>query len=176
MLPAWRRSIAAEGCIMMLKRLQDLLERADAEYEMIHHKPDVRARETAADTHTAPDEFAKTVVVDVDGEFALAVLPATHSLAPAKLERSLGAQSVRLAEEWELEPLFPDVELGSVPPFGSLFNMAVFICPNLTRDVDITFNAGTHSDAVRMRYADFERLEQPTVAAMSRHEEERRHA
>ena len=116
------------------------------------------------------------MVVDVDGQPALAVLPATHSVAPSKPERSLNADGGRLAEDWEIEPLFPGVELGAAPPFGSPFDMPVYIGPKLAREVDIPFDAGTHRDAVRMRYADYERLERPRVAAMARHEEERQHA
>ena len=84
----------------------------------------------------------------------------------------LGADEVRLAAEWEMPELCPGAEVGAAPPLGSLFDLPVYVCPVLTRDERITFNAGSHTDAVRIAYADFERLERPTVVPMSRHEEE----
>lgn len=158
---------------MMMKSLQELLDSNDIEYELIHHRRDFRARDTASDTHTEPGDFAKTIVLEIDDQICLAVLPATHFLSISKLERSLGADDIRMLEEREIASRCPDSEVGAVPPFGSLFGLPVYVCPTLTKDEKITFNAGTHSDAVRMSYAEYERLEKPTVAAMAKHEEER---
>ncbi len=158
---------------MIMKRLGELLESNGIEYETIHHNVDFRARTTASDTDTPPVEFAKTVLVFVDGRAAMAVLPASHTVAIAKLEESLGAGEVRLATEWEMEDLCPGAEVGAAPPLGSLFDLPVYVCPVLARDECITFNAGSHTEAVRIAYADFERLERPSVVPMSRHEEGR---
>ncbi len=158
---------------MIMKRLGELLESNGIEYETIHHSADYRARKTASDTHTPAAEFAKTVLVFIDGRAAMAVLPASHTIAIAKLEDSLGAEQVRLAAEWEMSGLCPGAEVGAAPPLGSLFDLPVYVCPVLTRDERITFNAGSHTDAVRIAYTDFERLERPIVVPMSRHEEER---
>lgn len=157
----------------MMKRLLERLEKCGVEFSLIHHKPDYRAWATARDTHTPPDSFAKTIVVEIDGECALAVLPATRAIATAKLARSLGADDVRLVEESEIKKRFRDAEVGAVPPFGSLFGVPVFVCPLLAEDEEITFNAGTHQDAVRLAWSDYEKLESPRIVPMSRHEEER---
>ena len=76
------------------------------------------ARRTAADTHTPPAEFAKTVLLSIDDRYAIAVLPATHQVAPSVLTRALGADHVRLASESEMESVFKGCQLGAAPPFG----------------------------------------------------------
>jgi len=156
----------------IVKRLHELLDRGGVSYEILHHHADFRAKTTAADTHTPPREFAKTVFLWIDGQYALAVLPASHFLSEAKLARNLDAKEVRLATEFEMADLCPDCEVGAAPPFGNLYNLPVYVSPIIARDEKITFNAGTHEDAVRMTYAGYERLVQPRVVSMTRHEQE----
>lgn len=153
-------------------RLREVLEASGVDYEIIPHRRDYRAQRTASDTHTPPEEFAKTVFIAVDERFALAVLPATHTLSPAKLAKSLEADVVRLASEGEMKDLCPDAEVGAEPPFGNLYELPVYVCPVLAQDERITFNAGSHTDAIRMTYAEYARLVQPQVVPMSRHEED----
>ena len=152
-------------------RLQRLLDEQQVEYEMIHHREDFRARTTAEDTHTPPEEFAKTVLVRVDDRYALAVLPATHHVAPGHLAKAIGAREVTLASESEVQELMTGCEVGAAPPFGSFYDLPVYASPFLARDERITFNAGTHRDAVRMAWADYERLAKPEIVHLSRHEE-----
>jgi Ala-tRNA(Pro) deacylase len=152
------------------KRLHDLLDERDVDYEILHHRDDFRAQSTAADTHTPPLEFAKTVFLWIDGKYAIAVLPATHFVAESKLARSLGAEKVRLASEFEMQDLVPECEIGAAPPFGNLYGLPVYVSPVLARDERITFNAGSHRDAVRMKYEDFERLVEPRIVPLARHE------
>ena len=154
-------------------RLQKLLDEGGVEYEILHHREDFRARRTAADTHTPPQEFAKTVVVHVDDGYALAVIPATHFVAPARLARAIGADEVRLASESEMQKLMPNSELGAAPPFGMLHGLPTYASPLLAEDERITFNGGTHRDAVRMAWADYARLAKPEVVHLSHHEEEK---
>jgi len=154
------------------KRLRDLLDESGVEYEVIHHRDDFRARTTAEDTHTPLAEFAKTVFLWIDGSYAIAVLPASHFVAESRLERHLDVEKVRLASEFEMQDLCPDCEVGAAPPFGNLYGLPTYASPILARDERITFNAGTHRDAVRIAYADYERLAQPKVMSLSRHEED----
>jgi Ala-tRNA(Pro) deacylase len=153
-------------------RLQQLLDEHEIEYESIHHRQDFRARRTADDTHTPPEEFAKAVVVHVDGGYAMALLPATHYLAPSRLARSIGAGEVCLASESEMKMLLPGYEIGAAPPFPSLCGLRVYASPLLAREKQITFNAGTHRDALRMTWTDYERLAKPEIVHLSHHEEE----
>ncbi len=154
------------------RRLREQLDAADIDYEILHHAADYRARQTAADTHTPPEEFAKTIFVRIDGDYALVVIPATHSLSVRKLCSSVGAGEVELATEEEMRELCPDCDVGAAPPFGNLYGLPVYVSPLLARREKITFNAGNHRDAVRMDYRHFASLVQPRVVPLSRHEEE----
>jgi Ala-tRNA(Pro) deacylase len=147
-------------------RLLELLDDAAVEYEVIPHRPDFTAQRTAADTHTPGRQFAKTVVLEADGSYALAVLPAHHRVHFARLRELLGTE-INLASEQKVAELFPDCEVGAEPPFGNLYGLPVYVSPELAHDRYITFNGGTHHEAVRMRYADFERLVRPTILDFS---------
>jgi Ala-tRNA(Pro) deacylase len=68
-----------------------------------------------------------------------------------------------LATEKEFAALFPDSELGAMPPFGNLYNLPVYVDTSLTEDEEIVFNAGTHVDTIRIKYKDFVKLVQPKV-------------
>ena len=149
-------------------KLRSLLERSATPFEVIHHKADHTARQTAWDTHTPPEAFAKTVFVQVDGRHAMAVLPAADELDVDKLRRGLGARSVELETESEFEHLCPDCELGAAPPFGALYDLPLYASPRLAKSGTITFNGGSHRDAVRMKYGDYERLAGPEVLPLAR--------
>ena len=153
-------------------RLQQLLDDEGVGYEIIHHVADRRALRAAHDTRTPPREFAKVVLVHVDDGFALAVLPATHYLAPSRLAREVGARIVWLAAESEVRGVLPDFEVGAAPPFASLCGLPVYVSPLLAAGKTITFNAGNHCDALRMVWEDFARLAKPEVVHLSHHEEE----
>lgn len=153
-------------------RLQKLLDGHDLEYEILHHPVDYRAHATASHTHTPTGEFAKTVVLSIDGQFAFAVLPASHHVALSRFARAIGADDVRLASESEVTELTPGCEVGAEPPFGCLYGLRTYASPILARDERITFNGGTHRDAVRMKWSDYARVTDAQVVPLSRHEEE----
>jgi Ala-tRNA(Pro) deacylase len=96
----------------------------------------------------------------------MAVAPAVYRLDLEKVRAHLGSGYVRLADESAMSMLCPDCEVGAMPPFGNLYDLPVFVDPTLAADEFITFNAGTHEQAVRMRYADYERLVQPVLMDM----------
>ena len=148
-------------------RLTAFLEQSRTPFQKIHHTPDFTSQETAAHTNTRGREFAKTVVLRVDNQFALAVLPAHHRVDVEALRRWLNAQDIRLATEEEMRDLFPDCEVGAEPPMGALYEMPVYVSPILAGDEEITFNAGSHEDAIRMKYDDFARLNRPSIIHLS---------
>jgi Ala-tRNA(Pro) deacylase len=148
-------------------RLTDYLSRNDVPYQQIHHTPDFTSQETAAHTKTPGREFAKTVVLRIDHEFGLAVLPAHHRIDFEALRRWLNAQEVRLASEEEMRSLFPDCDVGAEPPLGSLYELPVYVSPTLARDEEITFNGGSHEEAIRMKYDDFARITRPSIIHFS---------
>lgn len=148
---------------MPMQRLLDLLASEGVSFEVLRHRSDVRAQETAADTHTPGREFAKTVVLDVGRHgHAFSVVPASFRLDLEKVRDGIGTRDVHLATEDEMSALCPECEVGAEPPFGVLFDVPVYVDGLLDEDT-ITFNAGSHEEAIRMRYEDFVRLVHPVV-------------
>lgn len=136
-------------------------------YEVMQHPQAFTAQEVAATVHVTGKEVAKTLVVNVDGKYLMAVIPAPHKLNLKSLKDVLGAKEVRLATEAELTQLFPECEVGAMPPFGNLYNMPVYMSSALKDRNEIIFNACTHTEVIKISYADFERLVQPKTAEIS---------
>jgi len=153
--------------IHLSQRLQEFLDHEGVSYETIRHTTDFTAQHTAADTHTPGREFAKTVLVRVDGDPAFAVLPAHHRVDFERLRDALGAEEVELCSEHDMEEICPDCDAGAAPPFGNLYEVPVYLRSVMTEDDQITFNAGNHQTAVRMAFRDFERLVHPKVVDLS---------
>jgi len=143
------------------QQLKQYLDEQGVRYEVLSHAPAFTSQEVAAEAHVPGRQFAKTVAIRIDDRLALAVLPATDQVDLEALKASVGAQTVDLASEEEFADRFPGCELGAMPPFGNLYDMEVFVSPRLARADAIAFNAGTHSEAVKLAYADFARLVQP---------------
>ncbi|RME67966.1 MAG: deacylase [Verrucomicrobia bacterium] len=154
---------------MPATKIREFLDRANIPYTTILHPPAFTAQKTAAVAHVPGREVAKTVVVKVDDQLALAVLPADLNLDLEHLRSILGADSVELASEWEFKDRFPDCEAGAMPPFGNLYDMPVYVADALAEDEFIAFNAGNHREMIRMRYADFARLVKPRVLDITWH-------
>lgn len=151
---------------MLAPRFKDFLDSNGVNYISIPHRPAYTAMEVAESAHVSGQEMAKTVIVDLDGKLAMAVLPATKHVSLERLGRSMGAQHVNIAKEGEFRFGFPDCEVGAMPPFGNLFDMEVLVDPRLAEDQEIAFNAGNHSEVVRMSYKDFDRIVHPKTVAM----------
>lgn len=143
-------------------RLRDLLERHGVTYTVVPHLPAFTAQETAHQLHIPGREIAKVVVVRHGGTLSLAVLPAQARVDLDRLGAAL-RDPVELASETEIAAAFPDCELGAMPPFGSLYGLKTYVDESLTRDRQIAFNAGSHSEAVRMSFEDYRRLAAPVV-------------
>ena len=148
---------------MVTLTVQEFLRRGNVAYTVFQHAPAFTAQEEAAVTHVPGRNWAKAVVCFADGEPVQAVVPADREVDLERLADVARAHEVRLADESELRWLYPDCELGAMPPFGPLYKQPVFVDEVLTRDEEIVFNAGTHSDAICMRYADFAAITRPTV-------------
>ncbi|MFQ3661360.1 MAG: YbaK/EbsC family protein [Chloroflexaceae bacterium] len=151
----------------VLDRVMDMLRQEAIPFELIHHRTDYTAQETAQDTHTPGRRFIKTVVVRVDDDLVLALLPAPRMVNVEALQRALGASRARLASEAEMAERFPECEVGALPPFGSLFGVPVYSDLHLNDDEQVTFTAGTHRDAIRVRYGDLRRLVGATPLAFA---------
>ena len=137
-------------------------------YDVLHHPEAFRALTIAQMLHTPEKEMAKVVIVKVDKRFVMTVLPASWNVDLHRLRTVFATHQVRLATEGEIKSLFPDCELGAMPPFGNLYRIPVYVDQSLTEDEEIVFQAGTHSDAIRMRYWDFAGLVFPVIAEFHR--------
>jgi len=144
-------------------RLIDFLNRSKVRYEVLHHPEAFTAQELAAIEHVKGRSHAKVVMVKAEGEVLMAVLPADLRIDLEKLEKATGRKTA-LATEADFRALFPDCAVGTMPPFGELYGVPVYLDASLTDAERIVFEAGTHSDAIRMRYADYARVAKSTIA------------
>lgn len=148
---------------MPVKKLKEFLDRSNVKYVSISHSAAYTAQEIAASAHVPGKDLAKTVMVKIDGKMAMAVLPASCKVDLTHLKEAIGADGVELASEREFRDMFPGCETGGMPPFGNLFDMEVFVSAKLAEDQEIAFNAGSHTELLKLAYKDFERLVQPKV-------------
>ncbi len=152
---------------MPLTTLREFLDAHYVKYVVISHSPAYTAQGIAALTHIPGKELAKTVVVKIDGRLAMAVLPASVHVDLRLLQKAAGAKTVELAAEGEFKDRFPDCETGAMPPFGNLYGLEVFADESLAQDREITFNAGSHRELVRLTWADFAKLVKPKVVGFA---------
>lgn len=152
---------------MPVERLKTFLDENEVDYESVTHSEVYTAQEAAAAAHIPGKDVAKTVIVKLDGEMAMVVLPATFQVSLDALADTTGADSVELATEDEFKDLFPTCEPGAMPPFGNLWDMPVFVDRHLREDERIAFAAGSHHELVRMAYSDFEELVGPVLADLA---------
>ena len=151
---------------MPIQKLKDFLDKEGVKYISIRHSPAYTMPEIAARAHVPGKMVAKTVMVKVDGRLAMIVLPANRKV-DLKAMRELTGASVRLATEEQFKNLFPECELGAMPPFGNLYGLDVYVSPELARQDEIAFNAGTHTELIQLAYQDFERLARPRFLALA---------
>lgn len=147
--------------------LTTMLDQRDVPYEIINHNHGITAAETAADTGARRLEFAKTVILEADGATVMAVLPAHHVVDTKLLAAALHARCVELVSNERLRELFPSCEIGAHPPFGGHYAMPVVLSVAMAMDEHITFNAGSHSTAIRMPFADYQSIVQPRILNFS---------
>ena len=153
---------------MPLGKLKEYLESHTVAYSLIPHAPTFTAQTTAEAAHVPGTELAKTVMVTVDGQMAMAVLPASEHVDFERLAEELGVKGVLLAVESDFKDIFVGCDVGAMPPFGNLYGLDVFVDATLAEDEEIAFNAGTHTELMKMRYDDYASLVQPTVVRFAR--------
>ncbi len=152
---------------MPISRLREFLDSHNVKYFVVSHSPAYTAQEVAASAHVPGKELAKTVMVTIEGKPAMVVLPASKQLDLERLRSIAGTRDVGLSGEQEFALLFPECETGAMPPFGNLYGLDVYVAEELEEDEDIAFNAGSHTELVRLAYRDFKRLANPVVAALT---------
>lgn len=152
---------------MPIRRLREFLDSHAVRYFVVSHSPAYTAQEIAAAAHVPGKELAKTVIVNINGKMAMVVLPASRQLDFELLRDLTATRDVELAGEKEFAGLFPECEIGAMPPFGNLYGMDVYVSEELEEDDEIAFNAGSHNELLRLSFEDFRRLVHPKVARLA---------
>ena len=110
------------------------------------------------------------MMVIVDGEMGMAVLPASYLVNLDLVKKQLGAKEVKLATEKEFKDRFPDCDVGALPPFGNLYGIPIYADARLSEEIDLAFCGGTHTELIRMPFEEFKRLADPRVLKFAYHE------
>jgi len=152
---------------MPANKLKVFLDELKVKYVNIMHSDAFTAQEIAASAHIPGDDVAKTVIVELDGEMAMAVVPAPYQVDLDKLKKAAGAKEAKLADEGAFKDRFPDCETGAMPPFGNLYDMNVYVAERLAQDHKLAFNAGSHRELFQLDYRTFEELVKPTIAEIT---------
>jgi Ala-tRNA(Pro) deacylase len=152
---------------MPVEKLKAFLDLNRVRYVTIKHSNAYTSQEIAASAHVSGKEFAKTVMIRIEDKMAMAVLPASYQIDFGLLREIFRDKTVTMATEAEFKNRFPDCDPGAMPPFGNLYGMEVYVEESLTADREIAFNAGSHSEIIRLSYEDYARLVQPRVFRFS---------
>ena len=152
----------------MIAELRELLTREGAPFEVIRHREVYTAQERAATCHLPGRWLAKVVIVrDGDG-YAMAVLPATAQLDLSELRRRTHRYELAVATEDEFKGLFPDCETGTMPPFGRIFGLPVYLDRAFAAGDEMVCESGTHREEVSMPMGEYIRVERPAIAPLAR--------
>lgn len=150
------------------ERLAEYLNEHGVPFKAMSHPTAYTAQEVAAAQGVSGKQLAKVVIVKANDQPVMLVLQASAMVDLRKAAQMLGAKSLVLAREGDFADLFPDCEVGSMPPFGNLYNVPVYVDEGLAAQDEIVFAVGTHTDTFRIRYADFARLASPTLGAFAK--------
>jgi len=152
---------------MATRRTIEFLDGQKAKYAVIHHSPAYTAQEVAASSHVPGKSMAKTVVVNIDGRIALAVVPANREIDMALLRYAADAGSAALADRSEFARRFEGCKMGLMPPLGVLFGMDTYVDNVLAKEEYIAFNSGSETDVITMAFNDYRRIAHPKLAHIS---------
>ena len=147
----------------IVEKLEAILEQENVRYELFTHPVAYSSQRTAQAEHVPGREEAKVVILKANGKDIMVVLPATHHVDLLKMSNFLGTTDLRLETERKFAALFPGSELGAMPPFGHIYHVPVYVDKTVAESEEIVFNAGSHHEAIRMKYRDYERVEEPQV-------------
>jgi Ala-tRNA(Pro) deacylase len=108
--------------------------------------------------------MVKSVMLKADEtSLIMTVLSANDTVNLDILREEIGCRLLRLASESEFSDAFPTCKPGGMPPFGNIFSVAAYCETNLDQNREIEFNAGTHDETIRMKFADYKKLVNPTM-------------
>ena len=150
-----------------IERLRNFLDDHNIQYDLLHHDPTHTSEELAHKLNVDPKKIAKTVIVRNDKGYAMIVLPGDKKINFNYLSNVFLSNKLELAKEFEIKSLFPDCELGAMPPFGNLYKIPVYVALSLSSDHEIIFNACSHTYAIKMKYDDYARIISPNISYFS---------
>lgn len=150
-------------------KIKQLLDKQNIGYQILEHSIAYTAMEIAGAQHVPGKQLIKSVIVKADGQYLMCVLPAIHLIDFDKLKKVTGAKKIELAKEKDVQKLFPEYEVGAEPPFGQLYGLYVYVDKLLQENEEIVFNAGTHTDMIKIKWKDFEKLTKPRLADFGVH-------
>jgi Ala-tRNA(Pro) deacylase len=150
------------------ERLEEYLHSQHIPFQVQQHERSYTAQEVAESEHIPGKMVAKMVMVFADDRMVLLALPASYVVDFSWAERAVGAKHLRLASETEFAAAFPDCEVGTMPPFGNLYDLPVYVDRSLAEDETIIFPVGTHTETMSVRFADFQRVVRPTIGKFAR--------
>ena len=153
---------------MPVKKLREYLDENGVKYVTIRHSPAYTTQEVAQSAHIHGQQMAKVVILKINGEMAMAVTTADRMVDLEEIMREAKTADIMIADEKEFERRFPGVETGAMPPFGNLYGMEVYADRALSQNREIAFNAGSHTEIIKMSYHDFERLVVPKMYSPAR--------
>jgi Ala-tRNA(Pro) deacylase len=139
--------------------LQEYLDKSGIEYDVLPHAHTETSFDTAQKTHIPPEQVAKSVILEDEDGYLMAVIPASHHIELGQLSRQL-ERRLGLATEDELSDLFGDCVLGAVPPIGEAYHIEVVMDDSLEKCPDVYFEAGDHTDLIHVRGPAFLQLMQ----------------
>ena len=148
------------------KQLIDCLNQSKAQYEILRHAEAITAQRIAQAEHVKGRHQAKVVMVKSGDQHLMVVVPADHHIDLKKIEKAVG-RPVSLGSENDFKSLFPDTAIGAMPPFGNLYGVPTYVDKHLAEQDYIVFEAGTHTDAIRMSYSDYEKIVKPKVEELA---------
>lgn len=148
------------------KKLDAYLKQAKVKFDVVSHKTVFTVYDLAQTLKEKFESIAKTLLVKVDKEYVLVVMPANQRLDFGKLKKALQAKEIRLAKEKEMKDKFK-VAPGSMTPFGPLYKVSVVVDKSLTKTKQALFSAGSFTDSVRMKVSDFVKIVDPKIALIA---------
>jgi len=149
-----------EAC---LERLKTYLDGHGVKYEVQHHKEAYTVQRVAAEIHETGRHVAKVFIAEVDGKLVMLVLPAHLHVNLERVKEYFGAQEAKRAREEQFGHLFPDCDLGAMPPFGNLYNVPVYLDRALADTPHIVFQAGSHEATLKITTEDYLRIAAPKI-------------
>ena len=148
------------------KRLIECLTRNNVRFEILHHTESFSAQGIAEAEHIKAEHHAKVVMVRAGEQHLMVVVPADRRVDLEKVEQITG-RVVSLDTEFEFKSFFPDCQVGTMPPFGNLYDLPTFVDTSLTHEDYIVFEAGTHTEAINLSYAHYEQIVNPQIVDLT---------